>query len=104
MGVKKAQIITQVFLEYALLTAYGAIAGVFIGAFATNLFVPLFRVTGDLGTALPPLLPIIAEEQIIPLAVIFTGMMIFLELILIASSPLPAAFCSLANGTSRLIK
>jgi putative ABC transport system permease protein len=86
MGVKRYQVIGQVILEYSLLTSYGATAGVLIGAVATELFVPLFRVTGEAGAPLPPLLPVIAQDQIIPLAVIFAGVMVLLELILISTA------------------
>ncbi|MCL4860365.1 MAG: ABC transporter permease [Caldilineaceae bacterium] len=86
IGLKRPQILGQVTLEYLILTAYGAAAGVIVGVIATALFVPLFRVTGEAGTPLPPLLPIIAEEQILPLATLFIGLMIALELITIAAA------------------
>jgi hypothetical protein len=73
-------------LEYLLLTAYGAVAGVIAGAVAAQLFVPLFRVTGEEGAPLPALLPIIAQEQILPLVTFFVGIMIVLELITIAAA------------------
>jgi putative ABC transport system permease protein len=98
MGAKRGQIIGQVFLEYALLTGYGAIAGALIGMVVTNLFVPLFRITGDLGKALPPLLPIIAQAEIIPLAVIFAGLMVALELLLIAFALYRRLFTALRMG------
>jgi ABC-type antimicrobial peptide transport system permease subunit len=84
VGVKRFQVIGQVFMEYAILTAYGAAAGVFCGTLATELFVPLFRVTGEQGIPLPPMLPVIAQSQIIPLAAAFAGIMILLELGVIA--------------------
>jgi putative ABC transport system permease protein len=83
MGLRRSQVIGQVILEYTLLTTYGAIAGVLIGMVTTELFVPLFRVTGEAGIPLPPLLPVIAQEEIIPLAVIFAGVMVLLELLLV---------------------
>lgn len=86
IGLKRPQILTQVTLEYLILTAYGAVAGVIGGSLAASLFVPLFRVTGDQGTALPALLPIIAREQILPLAAYFITIMIVLEIITIASA------------------
>jgi putative ABC transport system permease protein len=83
MGLRRSQVIGQVILEYTLLTTYGATAGVIIGMVTTALFVPLFRVTGEAGLPLPPLLPVIAQEEIIPLAVIFAGTMVLLELLLV---------------------
>jgi putative ABC transport system permease protein len=86
MGLRRRQVVGQVFLEYAILTAYGSAAGVFIGSWTAEFFVPLFRVTGERGIPLPPLLPVIAQEEIIPLAVVFAGIMILLELIVIGSA------------------
>ncbi|HMN29922.1 MAG TPA: ABC transporter permease, partial [Caldilineaceae bacterium] len=86
IGLKRPQILGQVSMEYLLLTAYGAVAGVIAGATAAQLFVPLFRVTGEQGVPLPALLPIIAQEQILPLAALFVGLMIVLELITIAAA------------------
>lgn len=80
-------------LEYVILTAYGALAGVFAGSAAAVLFAPLFRVTGEKGTPLPPLIPIVAQEQIIPLATAFAVIIIGMELIIIAS----ALFQKLSN-------
>jgi putative ABC transport system permease protein len=84
VGVKRFQVIGQVFMEYAILTTYGATAGVFCGAVVTEFFVPLFRVTGEQGIPLPPMLPIIAYTEIVPLAAAFAGIMILLELGVIA--------------------
>ena len=86
MGLRRRQIVGQVFLEYAFLTAYGALAGVFIGSWAASLFVPLFRVTGEKGLPLPPLLPVIVQEEIFPLAVAFAGILILLELVVLGSA------------------
>jgi putative ABC transport system permease protein len=86
VGVRRRQVLGQVFLEYALLTAYGAAAGVFCGMAAAEFFVPLFRVAGERGSFLPPMLPVIAHTEIIYLATAFAGIMILLELIVIAIS------------------
>lgn len=85
VGVRQSQILGQVFLEYVFLTVYGATAGVMCGSIAARLFTPLFRVTGETGrAALPPLLPIVAQAEIIPLAFAFAGIMVLLELLIIA--------------------
>lgn len=86
IGMKRPEILSQVTLEYLFLTLYGAVAGVFAGALAAELFVPLFRVTGEKGLPQPPLLPIIAQEQIWPLAAAFAVTMIGLELIIISAA------------------
>jgi putative ABC transport system permease protein len=94
IGLKRPQIIGQIALEYMILIAYGAVAGVAAGSIAANLFVPLFRVTGEQGAPLPTLLPIIAQDQIWPLALVFATVMIGLELIVISG----AIYQRLANA------
>ncbi|MDQ3250153.1 MAG: ABC transporter permease, partial [Chloroflexota bacterium] len=86
IGLKRGQVISQVALEYAVLTAYGATAGVIAGSVAAVLFAPLFRVTGEAGAPLPPLIPIVAQEQIVPLATAFAVVIIGLEMVIIASA------------------
>ena len=53
VGLRRAEIVGQVALEYSVLTAYGAIAGVLCGSVAANLFVPLFRTSTGPGRRFP---------------------------------------------------
>ncbi|MGC9346766.1 MAG: FtsX-like permease family protein, partial [Anaerolineae bacterium] len=71
VGLLRSQIAGQVVLEYAFLTAYGSVGGAVIGSVASSLFVPLFRVTGEEGVPLPPLVPVIAEDQVRYLIIAF---------------------------------
>lgn len=98
IGLYGRQVIGQVALEYTVLTAYGAAAGVIAGSTAATMFVPLFRITGDLGTALPPLLPILERENIFPMALIFAGVMIVLEMLVITSAVFQKLFSALRLG------
>ena len=98
IGLKRGQVIGQVALEYMILTAYGAFAGVIAGSTVATMFVPLFRITGDLGTALPPLLPILARNEIFPLAIGFAGVMIVLEMIVISTALYQKLFSALRLG------
>lgn len=84
IGLLRRQIVGQVVLEYSALTAYGAVAAIVIGSFASQLFIPFFRITGERGGPLPPLLPVIAQDRIVPLAVAFSGAMILMELAVVA--------------------
>lgn len=86
LGLRRRQIVGQVTLEYVLLTAIGAAAGAFIGLAASGLFVPFFRVTGEMGTPLPPLLPVIAEQSVQQMALAFAVVMVVLEIIVIANA------------------
>ncbi len=94
IGLKRPEVLGQVALEYAILTIYGALAGVASGSLAAILFAPLFRVTGEKGTPLPPLIPIVAQNEIIPLAIAFAAIIIGLETIIIAA----ALFQKLSNA------
>lgn len=98
IGLNRNQVVGQVALEYTILTAYGATAGVIAGSTTATMFVPLFRITGDLGTALPPLLPILAREEIFPMAILFAVVMIVLEMIVITSALFQKLFSALRLG------
>ncbi len=79
VGLLRRQIVAQVVMEYTFLTAYGAIAGALIGIWASNLFVPFFRVTGEEGVPQPSLIPIIAQDRVERLVIAFVGAIIILE-------------------------
>ena len=98
IGLQRREIISQVGLEYIVLTAYGAIAGVACGILAANLFVPFFRIGVGVGAPLPPMIPIIAQNQIAPLAIVFSLVMIILELIIISSAFFSRIFDALRMG------
>ncbi len=84
VGLLRRQIVGQVILEYSTLTAYGAVAAVVIGSLASQLFIPFFRITSERGVPLPPLLPVIAQDRIVPLAVAFASAMVLMELAVVA--------------------
>ncbi|MBX3000609.1 MAG: ABC transporter permease [Caldilineaceae bacterium] len=98
VGMPKVTLAGQVLLEYATLTAYGAIAGVLIGSLAAELFVPLFRVSGEAQMPLPPLLPVIAHNEIFPLVLGFATAMILLELVVLSSALYQRIFVALRMG------
>ena len=84
VGLQRRQISTQVIMEYLFLTSFGAIAGALIGAGASHFFVPLFRVTGEQGVPLPTLIPIIAQDKVAQLVVIFVALIVLSEVVVIA--------------------
>lgn len=98
VGMPKITLAGQVLLEYATLTAYGAVAGVLIGSLAAELFVPLFRVSGEAQMPLPPLLPVIAHNEILPLVLGFATTMILLELMVLSSALYQRIFVALRMG------
>jgi putative ABC transport system permease protein len=86
LGLLHRQIVTQVVMEYTFLATFGALAGAFIGMFASRLFVPFFRYTGERGIPLPPLIPLIANQSMFKLAIIFTVIIVFAEIFTITSA------------------
>jgi putative ABC transport system permease protein len=87
MGVERGQMITQVIMEYAFLSVFGVAAGAGIGVAASVLFVPFFRFTGEKGVIpLPPLIPIIAWDQVYLLIGIFTAVVVLAEILTITLS------------------
>jgi putative ABC transport system permease protein len=96
LGLYRGQALGQVLLEYLFLTAYGAAAGAAVGMAAAILFSPFFRVTGMREAPLPPLLPIIAQDRIMGIAVAMAAIMIVLEMIVIAAAISGRMFRSLA--------
>jgi putative ABC transport system permease protein len=71
VGLSRNQIMTQVVMEYAFLALFGAVAGAIIGMVTSQLFVPFFRYTGEKGIPLPPLVPIIANNELTILSLAF---------------------------------
>jgi hypothetical protein len=79
VGLLRRQIVTQVVMEYTFLATFGALAGAFVGIMASQLFVPYFRVTGERGTPLPPLIPLTSDQSTLNLAIIFTAIIVIAE-------------------------
>ncbi len=98
VGLHRFEIINQVTLEYAVLTVFGAVAGVICGSLAAALVVPLFRVAAEAQLLLPPLLPIIAQSETVALATIFAFTMIVLELVIITAAFDRRVFAALRLG------
>jgi putative ABC transport system permease protein len=84
IGLTRRQLARQMIVEHSILSAYGAVAGALIGALVSWLYTPFFRVSGDRGVPLPPLVPVIAQEQIAWMALAFGATMIALELAVVA--------------------
>jgi putative ABC transport system permease protein len=84
MGLAGRQLTSQVVLEYGVLTLYGAGTGALIGVIVSYLFVPFFRVTGEKGLPLPPLLPLIAWGGVTRLAAGFVVAMILAQVVVVA--------------------
>ena len=86
VGLLHRQIVTQVVREYTFLAAFGALAGALIGMLASQFFVPYFRVTGEKGIPLPPLIPPTSDQSMANLAIIFTMIIVAAEVSTITSA------------------
>ncbi len=86
VGLLHRQIVTQVVMEYTFLAAFGALAGTLIGLLASQLFVPYFRVTGEKGIPLPPLIPLTSDQSMANLAILFTVIIVAAEVATITSA------------------
>ena len=86
VGLLHREIVTQVVMEYTFLATFGALAGGLIGLVASQFFVPYFRVTGEKGIPLPPLIPLTTDQSMANLAIIFTVIVLAAEISTITSA------------------
>jgi putative ABC transport system permease protein len=86
LGLLHRQIVNQVVLEYTFLAIFGAFTGALIGILAARLFIPFFRFVGKTGIPLPPLVPLIDDQSMFVLAVIFTVIIVAAEMFTITSA------------------
>jgi putative ABC transport system permease protein len=86
VGLSPRQITRQVMIEFSFLALFGAAAGALIGIYASQLFIPFFRFTGETGIPLPPLIPILGVEEGRNLAIIFAAVVLITEILTISST------------------
>jgi putative ABC transport system permease protein len=98
LGLRKWQVLGQVILEYALLILFGALSGVGIGITTSQLFAPFFRITNAGESLLPPLLPIIPQEQINQLILAFVTLMVLIEALVLTRALSNRLFDTLRMG------
>jgi len=80
LGALRRQLVAQLSIEYSLLVLYGTLAGSIIGAYASELFTPFFRSASQSKVMLPPLLPVIARDEIVRLVLVFAAVIVLVEL------------------------
>ncbi|MEM7534556.1 MAG: ABC transporter permease [Chloroflexota bacterium] len=98
IGLYQRQVVSQVVLEYSLIIAYGAVGGLIIGAATAQIFIPFLRTAGRTGLPLPPLMPVIARNEIFQLALIFATVMIVIEVGVLARALAGRVFATLRMG------
>ena len=98
IGLYRRQVLSQVILEYSLLIAYGVLSGWWIGAVTSQLFAPFFRLTDVASIPLPPLIPVIPQDKITNLVLIFAAVMLLIEVSVIARALAGRLFSALRIG------
>ena len=83
IGLRHRQVVGQVALEYAVLTAFGACVGAVIGLVTAEVFAPFFRIPDAAGAPPPPLIPLIEQEATVQFALAFALLMILAEVIVL---------------------
>jgi putative ABC transport system permease protein len=54
MGVRRAEVVRSLLVEYVVMLAYGILAGISLGVLASRLYVPLFPLTDQVDVPVPP--------------------------------------------------
>ena len=98
IGLHKRQVLVQIVVEYALLISYSALSGLWIGAATSQIFAPFFRITGQRNPPLPPLIPVIAQDKMASLALVFAVIMISIEIVVIGRALAGRLFNALRMG------
>jgi putative ABC transport system permease protein len=88
LGVQNHQIAAQVFIEFTFLALFGSLAGMWIGSLVARLFIPFLGYTGGKDLPLPPLIPLIEAAPMRSLAILFTVVIVFMEVIVIRAAML----------------
>lgn len=98
IGLRHRQVISQVALEYGVLTAFGAFVGALIGLTCAELFTPFFRIPSSAGAPPPPLIPLIQTEATVQFALLFIGLMVLTELVVLIHALSKRLFDALRMG------
>jgi len=98
VGLTQGQLLTQVAVEYGVLTGYGVIGGVGIGILVSHLFIPFFRVTTELSLRPPTLVPLIAWQGIGQITIAFVAALVIAQLIVIIATTRRGVFQALRMG------
>jgi putative ABC transport system permease protein len=98
IGLRHRAVLSQVGLEYGVLTLFGASVGAWIGLAATELFAPFLRIPEKAGAPPPPLIPIIQAEATVYFALTFAAAMVLAELVVLAHALSRRLFDALRIG------
>lgn len=98
VGLTQIQLLTQVATEYGILTGYGVLGGVGIGILVSQMFIPFFRVTSEMGLRPPSLLPMIDWVGIGQITLAFVAALLIAQLVVIIATTRRGVFQSLRMG------
>jgi putative ABC transport system permease protein len=98
VGLTQTQLMTQISIEYGILTGYGVAVGVIVGIVVSYLFIPFFRVTTEMGLRPPSLMPLIAWQGIAQITIAFVVALIIAQLVVIVATTRRGVFQALRMG------
>jgi putative ABC transport system permease protein len=98
VGLKLVQIVGQVGIEYVVLMVYGVAGGAAIGAWTSLLFIPFFQATDRSVLNPPMLLPLVAWDEIGRISAIFAGVLIVVQVAVMAAALRRGVFQALRMG------
>jgi putative ABC transport system permease protein len=98
VGLGLLQIVSQVGIEYVVLMVYGVAGGAAIGVLTSRLFIPFFQATDRSVLNPPMLLPLVAWEEIGRISGIFVGVLIVVQIAVIAAALRRGVFQALRMG------
>jgi putative ABC transport system permease protein len=98
VGLGLLQIVGQVGIEYIVLMIYGVAGGAAIGALASRLFIPFFQSTDRSVLNPPMLLPTVAWQEISRISGVFVGVLIVVQIAVIAAALRRGVFQALRMG------
>jgi putative ABC transport system permease protein len=98
VGLRLVQIVGQVGIEYVVLMVYGVAGGAAIGVWASLLFIPFFQATDRSVLNPPMLLPLVAWNEIWRISAVFTGVLIAVQVAVMAAALRRGVFQALRMG------
>ena len=102
VGLRLAQIIGQVAIEYVVLMVYGVAGGAAIGAWASELFIPFFQATDRSVLNPPMLMPLVAWDEIGRISAVFCAVLIVVQVAVMAAALRRGVFQALRMGDREL--
>lgn len=98
IGLSRAQIVSQVIIEYLILTIYSVVGGAAIGIWASKLFIAFFQAADQSVLRPPVLVPVIAWQDIARISAVFTLVLVVAQIVVISAALGRGTFQALRMG------